>query len=398
MNTQELSFLRTEKKLILIAVWVLLIFLLFVEASLTTWRYFLEQKFQIEDFEWQITQILKRNLDTKELIYTRPPIWVAMGIIDGDWNFIDEWYFSLPWINIDRKIIESSILRNLPLNTTSIYDRYYIRKMEAGNTPDRYIVFIRQWWYHRDEILRDIWRLILLNIFLLFPAYYGARFFVRKTLKPVRDTFDAMNHFIQDAWHELKTPLSILAGDLSILESEWILDITLIKNGIKTIKNMRNSIDSLIELSNITLPEEIWFINDIESAINDELVMYKKHIKDKNISIDIEILTDSIPIDSKHFGLLIWNLLKNAIIYNIKNGSINIYIDKKTIVISDTGIGIDKKNIHKIWERFYREDRTGKYVGSGIGLSIVDRIVKLYGWNIMVDSQKKKWTRFTIKT
>ena len=281
MITQELSFLRTEKKLTIIAVWVLLIFLLFVQGSFVTWRYFLERKFQIEDFEWQITQILRRNINTEELTHIVPPIWVAMGIIDGEWNFIDEWSFALLWNSTDEWIISPSILKDIPVNLTSTYDRYYIRKMVAGNTQNRYMVFIRRAWYQWEEVLWTIWRLILFNIFLLFLAYFGARFFVRKTLKPVRENFDAMNHFIEDAWHELKTPLTILAGDLSILENEWILDITLIKNGIKTIKNMRNSIDSLIELSNITLPGDLWSIDDIESAINDELVAYKKISKKK---------------------------------------------------------------------------------------------------------------------
>jgi two-component system OmpR family sensor kinase len=319
-----------------------------------------------------------------------------MGIIDGEWNFIDEWSFALLWNSTDEWIISPSILKDIPVNLTSTYDRYYIRKMVAGNTQNRYMVFIRRAWYRWEEVLWTIWRLILFNIFLLFPAYFGARFFVRKTLKPVRENFDAMNHFIEDAWHELKTPLTILAGDLSILENEWILDITLIKNGIKTIKNMRNSIDSLIELSNITLPGDLWSIDDIESAINDELAAYKKNIEEKNISVDIKISSSSIPIDPKHFSLLIGNLLKNAILYNVTNGSISISIEKDAIIVADTGIGIDKKNIDRIWGRFYREDRTGKYVGSGIGLSIVDRIVKLYGWNIQVDSQKWKGTRFTI--
>jgi signal transduction histidine kinase len=93
-------------------------------------------------------------------------------------------------------------------------------------------------------------------------------------------------------------------------------------------------------------------------------------------------------MDPKHFSLLFGNLLKNAIIYNKNGGSITIKSDGKSLSISDTGIGMDEGELSKIWERFYRADRSGKNAGTGIGLSIVDRIVKLYGLSMEVKSEK----------
>lgn len=102
-------------------------------------------------------------------------------------------------------------------------------------------------------------------------------------------------------------------------------------------------------------------------------------------------------IDPKHFSLLFGNLLKNAITYNKDGGSIRIIADAKFLSITDTGIGIDEKHLSKIWERFYRVDRSGKISGNGIGLSLVDRIVRLYGWKIEVQSEKNIGTTFLIR-
>ncbi len=102
-------------------------------------------------------------------------------------------------------------------------------------------------------------------------------------------------------------------------------------------------------------------------------------------------------MNRKHFQILFANLLQNAINYNIPNGKITIAYDKKIFSVQDTGIGIKQENIDKIFNRFFRVDRSGQYPGTGIGLAIVDRILKLYKWNISVESEVGKGTKFAIK-
>jgi signal transduction histidine kinase len=67
---------------------------------------------------------------------------------------------------------------------------------------------------------------------ILLPFFFMGRFFVRETLKPIGDNIDAMNHFIHDAGHELKTPLAIMSGNLQLLRDTKTKDMTLIEESI----------------------------------------------------------------------------------------------------------------------------------------------------------------------
>lgn len=208
---------------------------------------------------------------------------------------------------------------------------------------------------------------------------------------------DAMSHFIHDAGHELKTPLAIVSGNLQILRDMKAKDSELINTSISTISALGDSIDGLVELSNLKLPEKresITLLTHLEEII--KLHQYEQEKKDLTLTLDIP-KKSKIKMESKHFSILIGNLLKNAITYNKPHGNIHISYTGKTLSLKDTGIGMTQEECEKIFDRFYRIDRTGKYPGSGIGLALVDRIIKLYGWAISVKSEPKNGTTFNIK-
>ena len=113
---------------------------------------------------------------------------------------------------------------------------------------------------------------------------------------------------------------------------------------------------------------------------------------------DIEIKGDPFLLNT------VWdNLLTNAIKYNKPDGNIEISIEDKgqsiVVTFQDTGIGLSKKEIERIFERFYRADtsRTHTVEGTGLGLSIVTTIVKLHGGHIEVNSKEKEGTTFTVR-
>jgi signal transduction histidine kinase len=94
-----------------------------------------------------------------------------------------------------------------------------------------------------EDILRDIVRFIIIDIFLLFPFYFIGRYAVGRTLEPVAENIDTMSHFIHDAGHELKTPLAIVSGNLQILRDSKKPDLEIIEESISTIYSMGDSID-----------------------------------------------------------------------------------------------------------------------------------------------------------
>ena len=121
-------------------------------------------------------------------------------------------------------------------------------------------------------------------------------------------------------------------------------------------------------------------------------------IKEKNITINYQIEKTYINCDRNHCYQLIRNLIDNAIKYNIKDGQINICCNNKALSIEDNGIGIDKSNLPRIFERFYRVDKGKSKTlgGTGLGLAIVKHVCEIHNFNISVESQINKGSKFII--
>jgi signal transduction histidine kinase len=97
--------------------------------------------------------------------------------------------------------------------------------------------------------------------------------------------------------------------------------------------------------------------------------------------------------------MLFWNLLENAINYNKWNNIININLEKNYIEIQDQWIWIEKEEITKIFNRFYRNKNSWIYYPNWnwLGLSIVKKVVDLFWWKIDIKSEKWLWTEIIIK-
>lgn len=126
-------------------------------------------------------------------------------------------------------------------------------------------------------------------------------------------------------------------------------------------------------------------------------------IIEKNISIILCYNKKlKISVHKQLFSMAISNLINNAIKYNVKNGSIKIKIkvidDKLIICINDSGIGIKKKYIYRIFDKFYRIDKikNNNSNGSGLGLSIVKQVVEAHKGSIIAKSKLNKGSKFKI--
>ena len=120
---------------------------------------------------------------------------------------------------------------------------------------------------------------------------------------------------------------------------------------------------------------------------------------------EIEAVDSTIYVDDMHFQNVIFNLLDNAVKYRKPEQPLNVYIrtwndgDKVCVSIRDTGQGIRKENVKKIFEKFYRVHTGNKHdvKGFGLGLAYVRKMVDLHDGSIHVDSEYGKGTTFTIK-
>lgn len=393
------SLISTEKRLITLFVWGAFLFLLIFEWFFIVSRILFENQFWRERFENEIQKIERGREGGRISEKRKWPMFPGMHsiIIEANGTIVSWQTSSLVHPEEIQELINEEHFVNLPIKTTQNRDGLLIYKSPLPNS-NQFRIFIGKSGYPIDDILRDILRFLIMNWIILLPFYFMGRFFVRETLKPIGDNIDAMNHFIHDAGHELKTPLAIMSGNLQLLRDIKEKDTSLIEESIWTLHSMSDSLDGLLELSSLKLSKDIKWIN-ITELIEMEIDKYKDQIEKKHLTLEKQIKKWSkITIDPKHFSLLFGNILKNAIIYNKDHWKIEITLENNTLSITDTGIGVNEKDLNHIWERFYRVDRSGKNHWSGIWLSIVDRIIKLYGWSVEVKSALWEWTTFVITT
>ena len=137
----------------------------------------------------------------------------------------------------------------------------------------------------------------------------------------------------------------------------------------------------------------------LKTVVNEVLETLSENAKNKEIKIEIFGNDTLVYANLSQLTEMIYNLIDNAVKYNKDGGSINIKLEENTLIISDTGIGIPQKYYDRIFERFFRVDKShSKQVnGTGLGLSIVKHLAKANNTEISVASELDKGTEFTLK-
>jgi signal transduction histidine kinase len=393
------SLISTERRLVSLFVGWAFLFLILFEGLFIIGRAILENRFQTEIFNTAVVRILERwKPSGANRNMQKPPIWVGFVIIDGSGNIIENKLGGREEITEYENYLDKDILLWMGSGITISYNGLLLRKVAVNWNPSFVQIFIGRWGYPLEDILRDILRFLAMDLLILLPFWFMGRYFVRQILKPVAENIDTMNHFIHDAGHELKTPLAIISGNLQILRDSKKQYPSLIEESISTIHTMSDSLSWLLELSSVKLSVGKKS-TELKVCMDEVLHFLEKEIQKKELKISMNIAEKKkLPIDPKHMAILFSNLIRNAITYNRVWGSINISMKGSVIEIEDTGIGMDQETMERIFERFYRADRSGKNSGTGIWLTIVDRIVKLYGWKIRVKSELWVGTTFSIET
>ena len=226
----------------------------------------------------------------------------------------------------------------------------------------------------------------------------------------IRKLENMRKDFVANVSHELKTPLTSIKGFVETLQSEAIVD-----------QDTRNRFLGIIEIETDRLTyliQDLLILSEIENKnkiIEEEKIDVLENLhqtinvlsglaKKKNINIDLKIdkqIPDIIG-NSGWFKQMLINLIDNSIKYTKQDGSVEIsadYDEKNIyIIVSDTGIGIDKEHLDRLFERFYRVDkaRTREVGGTGLGLAIVKHIVLSFGGSIKIERQIDKGTSFFI--
>jgi signal transduction histidine kinase len=216
------------------------------------------------------------------------------------------------------------------------------------------------------------------------------------------------NNFLKNASHELKTPLTIIIGDIDVSlqqprtneQYEQIL-----KSLRKDTLHLKATLEGLLVLSGLELSEP----QQMETIRIDEIlwnVLEKKAIEypESKVAVDLNAIADQEDLLSVHankhmFFIALYNILDNAIKFS-SPAPVEVFAlsdeGKLIIKITDQGPGISEKDQKSIFDLFFRSDNTRHIQGQGLGLFITTQILKLHNITLLVDSELGKGTSFSL--
>lgn len=216
--------------------------------------------------------------------------------------------------------------------------------------------------------------------------------------------------FLSVLSHELKAPLNAIEGYLRMMQERQMGDSlneyeSAIERSLQRISSMRNLIMDLLDFTKVNLEKQVEKIQEID--LREMVSMAIVTVSPYAIHKDIQFVTNingcgKIWADPNDFEIILNNLISNSVKYNRTGGKVIISVDcnenEFIITVEDTGIGMSKEECEMLFEEFsrIRNDKTRNISGSGLGLSIVKKVVALYHGVINVESIPDKGTTFTV--
>jgi len=242
---------------------------------------------------------------------------------------------------------------------------------------------------------------------------------LKETLKKLQSANEELKHldqlkdvFLSNVSHELKTPMISVMGYLGMILKEKVGSLTeqqrgFLETSYKNLLKLERRIDDLLDLAALGIQKEVWTFEPINlsKVIEFSCSTVEPLAKEHNIRLEVQIPSDPIIVSGVEDKLsqLFDNLLTNAIKYNRQGGKIDVslYQDPQFVLarITDTGIGISHQSLKEVFTRHFQEKAKplGNFKGLGIGLSLVQEIIKLHRGEIHLESEVGRGTTFTVR-
>lgn len=248
---------------------------------------------------------------------------------------------------------------------------------------------------------------IVIDIVLAMSNCYLTIRTIDKALVPIEETIKNQKQFTENASHELRTPLTVMKTNIAVLKSEkdskiseqykWI---EYIDDEITRMSKLVNELLILTRLDNDSRREEVEAIN-LTEELKKIIEEYSNLIDEKGLTLTSKLAKNIyFKGELTRIRQLINIFLDNAIKYNKPDGTISIILRKGEttfdLIFKDTGIGIAKKDVNKVFNRFFRSDLSRATEGTGLGLPIAYGIINKHNGTVKVTSEKGRGSKFTI--
>jgi len=212
--------------------------------------------------------------------------------------------------------------------------------------------------------------------------------------------------FIAITSHELRTPLGLILGHATFLKelvgSEFTDQLdTIVRNATK----LKDIVENLSDVDNFQTGAARVRSNKVSMAkiVEDTILSFQDEAKSRNITLkaDLENKPFFIEADGVKIGIVVSNLVKNALQFTEANGHINLKVDEDSgylkVSVSDDGIGIPTKDLPRVFERFFQVEShlTRRTNGMGLGLAVAKSMIDLHNGRIWAESEEGKGSTFT---
>ena len=364
----------------------LMIYLLstFILFSIASWMFYISSKHQILDrqretlkFEAERIQSKLRELhhsNAVKLVYPNIP-GIDTAIFDLDKKYIFGTFDTVP--SLEKQKSRKMIYYEVHVEPYFLGAAYLLLAKKIELEP-----------IHKLQFGIAVF-MIIAGLVFTFLGYYLGRLFVA----PMRDSLKRMNRFIEDTTHELNTPISTILTNIEMIETfgkhdESVKELKRIEIASKTLSRIY---DDLTYLNLNHKHHRIVVTVNISQLVEERMVYFSAMAESKQLKIIKQIEENvKLQMDKNDALRLVDNLLSNAIKYNKKGGLLTVIITSGSFVVKDTGIGIKKEDIFMIMERFKRANSSEG--GFGVGLDIVNQVVKTYDFKLKINSKYQEGT------
>ena len=226
---------------------------------------------------------------------------------------------------------------------------------------------------------------------------------LRPFVNSVKQSQQVREEFSANVSHELKTPLTSISGFAELMKDGMVTDAAHVREFSTTIydesQRLLALIDDIMHLSRLEAGVEMEQ-EPVNLYLLSETIIHRLRDKAMKHQVSIDLSGGSAEITGVRTNIeeMIYNLIDNSIKYNHPNGHVYVICEGRSITVQDDGIGIPEEDLNRVWERFFRVDKSHSRAigGTGLGLSIVKHVAELHHAKVDISSQLNRGTKITI--